>query len=77
MSVGYLVKCAGKIRHKTRAEAEAHRQGLILIGRWTAAGSNSYWCNQCMHFHAGSIGRSNRGKGRKGKVKTRKVWYTQ
>lgn len=75
MSVGYLAKCARKRRHKTQAEAEEHRMSLIRIGRWTVAGSNTYWCNQCGHFHAGSLGRSNRGKGRK--IKTRKVWHTQ
>jgi hypothetical protein len=73
MSVGYLAKCARKRRHKT--QAEPHRQSLIRIGRWTAGGSNTYWCNQCGHFHAGSLGSSNRGKGRR--IKKAKVWYTQ
>jgi hypothetical protein len=75
MSVGYLAKCARKRRHRTRGEAEAHRMSMVRIGRWTVAGSNTYFCNQCGHFHAGGLGRSNRGKGRK--IKTRKIHHVQ
>lgn len=75
MSVGYLAKCSIKRRHKTQEEAEAHRMSLVKIGRWTLAGSNTYWCNQCGHFHAGSLGSPNQGKGRM--VKTRKIFPTQ
>lgn len=75
MSRGYLAKCSSRNRpkqsHPTQAEAEKQRQGLIAAGIWTAAGSNTYPCNQCGGYHAGSVGRSNRGKGRRTATKNR------
>lgn len=69
MSVGYMAKCSArgkpKKQHATQAEAEKQREGLIKQGIWTRAASNTYFCNQCGHYHAGRLGRSNRGKGRK------------
>ena len=69
MSVGYLKKCTSrgkpKQRHETQAEAEKQRSSMVAAGLWTRAGSNTYFCNQCGCFHAGKLGRNNRGKGRK------------
>lgn len=69
MSVGYLKKCSSngkpKTKHRTQAEAEAQRSSLIAQGKWTRGNSNTYWCNQCGAYHAGKLGRSNRGKGRR------------
>lgn len=69
MSVGYLKKCSSngrpKDQFKTQTEAEARRASLVHAGRWTWGNSNTYWCNQCGFFHAGKLGRANRGKGRK------------
>lgn len=69
MSRGYLAKCSTggkpKTRHETQAAAESHRRYLIWTGRWTAGGSNTYWCNQCGGYHAGSTGRFNRGGGKR------------
>jgi hypothetical protein len=69
MSAGYLKKCsngrAPKKQHATQEEAEGQRAQLIGRGVWTAGGSNTYFCNQCGWWHAGSLGRANRGKGRK------------
>lgn len=69
MSVGYLKKCSSqgrpKKQHRTQAEAEEQRANLVKIGRWTWGNSNTYWCNQCGFWHAGKLGRANRGKGRK------------
>jgi len=68
MSVGYLRKCSSngkpKKSHPTQGEAEGHRQAMISAGRWTAAKSNTYFCNQCGGYHAGSTGQVNRGGGR-------------
>jgi rubrerythrin len=75
MSVGYLKKCSSngrpKKQHRTQAEAEAQRAGLVHAGRWTWNGSNTYWCNQCGFYHAGQLGKANRGKGRKVAAKNR------
>jgi predicted RNA-binding Zn-ribbon protein involved in translation (DUF1610 family) len=69
MSRGYLKKCSTglvpKIQHATQAAAEGQRSGMIAAGRWTRGNSNTYFCNQCGWYHAGKLGRSNRGKGRK------------
>lgn len=69
MSVGYMKKCsngrAPKKQHPSQAEAEKQRGQLIARGVWTSGGSNTYFCNQCGWWHAGSLGRANRGKGRK------------
>lgn len=66
MSAGYLAKCARKKRHPTQAEAEKQRQGLIRSAGWKAANSNTYFCNQCGHWHAGRMKRGiPRGKGHK------------
>jgi hypothetical protein len=75
MSAGYLAKCATKRRHATQALAEDHRRAMVRMGRWTTAGSNTYFCNQCGSFHAGRMGASNRGKGRK--TRTRQIHHTQ
>lgn len=68
MSVGYLKKCSSqgkpKTQHQTQAEAEGQRSILIEAGKWTRGNSNTYFCNQCGWYHAGKLGRSNRGKGR-------------
>jgi hypothetical protein len=69
MSRGYLKKCANrngtpKKAHPTQALAEVHRSAMIAMGKWTAANSNTYPCNQCGGYHAGSLGKGNRGKGR-------------
>jgi rubrerythrin len=69
MSVGYLKKCSSngkpKKRYDTQAEAEKQRSGLIRMGVWKVGNSNTYFCNQCGGYHAGKLGRSNRGGGRK------------
>lgn len=69
MSAGYLAKCSSrgkpKKRHPTQDEADEQRQNLIRAGIWRPANSNTYFCNQCGSWHAGRLGRSNRGKGRK------------
>jgi hypothetical protein len=75
MSVGYLKKCTSngkpKAKFLTQAAAEAFRTSLVKLGRWTYGGSNTYWCNQCGFYHAGKLGRANRGKGRKVAAKNR------
>lgn len=76
MSVGYLKKCANrngtpKKAHPTQALAEAQRSGMIAAGKWTPANSNTYFCNQCGGYHAGSLGKANRGKGRRVAAKNR------
>jgi rubrerythrin len=65
MSVGYLAKCARKRRHATQALAEKQRQGLIRAGKWRGDNSNTYWCNQCGHWHAGHLNGSPRGQGKR------------
>lgn len=69
MSVGYLAKCSSRGRpkksHPTQALAEAQRWGLIRVGKWRAGATNTYFCGQCGGWHAGSLGKANRGKGRK------------
>jgi rubrerythrin len=62
MSAGYLAKCARKKRHETRAEAEEHRAELVRLGKWRMTNSNTYRCNQCGCWHAGSIRRAPRGR---------------
>lgn len=65
MSAGYLAKCGRKKRHPTQASAEDQRMSLIRAGVWKPDRSNTYWCNQCGHWHAGGIkGRAPRGRGR-------------
>lgn len=71
MSAGYLAKCGRKKRHATQAAAEEQRQGLIASSGWSRSRSNTYWCNQCGHWHVGRIkGRAPRGKGRQGAKNT-------
>lgn len=69
MSVGYMAKCSSrgkpKKQHTTQASAEEQRRGLIKAGIWRADRTNTYFCNQCGHWHAGRLGRSNRGKGKR------------
>lgn len=69
MSVGYLAKCSSrgkpKKQHPTQAEAEKQRESLIKAGIWRRGNTNTYFCNQCGHYHAGRVGRSNRGRSRK------------
>jgi predicted RNA-binding Zn-ribbon protein involved in translation (DUF1610 family) len=74
MTVGFLAKCASggrpKKRHASRQEAEEHRSMLIRRQIWTKSKSNTYRCNACGFWHAGSTGQVNRGQGkghRKGK----------
>lgn len=62
-----MAKCVGstgkpKQRFETREGAEGRRASLIAIGKWTARGSNVYFCNQCGCFHAGATNRANRGR---------------
>lgn len=68
MSVGYLKKCSSggrpKTQHATQAAAEAQRARLVHEGKWTWNGSNTYWCNECGWYHAGRLGRANRGRSR-------------
>lgn len=75
MSVGYLAKCSShghpKKRHANREEAEAHRAKLVRMGVWTKRKSNTYPCNACGFWHAGSVGKANRGQS-KGHRKSRK-----
>lgn len=75
MSAGYMAKCGLKKHHATQAEAEAHRTRLIRMRKYTRANSNTYWCNVCGGFHAGRLGKPNRGKGRR--IKTRPIYHTQ
>jgi hypothetical protein len=70
MSAGYMKKCANrngtpKIAHRTQTEAEGQRTSMIQAGIWTKGSSNTYFCNQCGGYHAGKLGRSNRGGGRR------------
>jgi hypothetical protein len=75
MSVGYLAKCSSRGRPKrafaTQAEAEGQRWALIHAGKWKAHQTNTYFCNQCGGYHAGTMGKGNRGKGRKVAAKNR------
>ncbi len=78
MSAGFMKKCSSgdkpKQRHETRQAAEAQRTSLVKLGRWTMAGSNTYLCNACGFYHAGSLGKVNRGSGRKnGKNQPRRL----
>ena len=77
MSVGYLAKCARKKRHATQAEAEEARRAWIARGTWTAAGSNTYFCNQCGCWHSGRANGRNRGKARRTKKNTPRFLATQ
>lgn len=69
MSAGYLAKCSSRGRpkkaHATQRLAEEQRWSLIKAGKWRADKTNTYFCNECGGWHAGSLGRANRGKGRK------------
>lgn len=69
MTVGFMAKCSRdgrqpKKRHETREEAEQHRSMLIRQGIWTKNKSNTYRCNACGFWHAGSTGSGNRGQGK-------------
>lgn len=75
MSRGYMKKCSTGLRpkrqHPTQSAAEGQRRSLVAQGVWTMAGSNTYFCNQCGWYHAGKLGRGNRGKGRAVAAKNR------
>lgn len=75
MSVGYLKKCSNgrtpKQRFKTQQLAEGFRKSMIAVRKWTDGGSNTYWCNVCGLYHAGALGKANRGRGRKVAAKNR------
>jgi hypothetical protein len=75
MSVGYMAKCTRKKRHATLKEAENRRDRMIRQGRWRRDKTNVYPCNYCGGFHAGRLGKSNRGKNRK--VKASRILDTQ
>lgn len=81
MSVGYLKKCSSGGRPKqvftTQEKAEAFRSSLIRIGRWTPGNSNTYYCGEHGGYHAGRLGRANRGKGRKKAAKRAPFLPTQ
>jgi hypothetical protein len=82
MSRGYLKKCSNRFgrpkkAHPTQAEAETQRSGMIHAGKWTPGGSNTYFCNQCGGYHAGELGCSNRGKGRRTAKNTPRHLATQ
>jgi hypothetical protein len=65
MAAGYLAKCAGKRKHDTEEQAEGHRNHLVRIGKYTMAGSNTYQCNVCRHWHVGrAAGTQFRGRAR-------------
>lgn len=70
-----MAKCTRKKRHDTQQSAEAQRDRMIRQGRWRRDKTNTYPCNFCGGFHAGRLGRSNRGKNRR--MKTRPVFHTQ
>ena len=78
MSVGYLAKCGRKRRHPDQDAAEQHRRELVARGVWTWRKSNTYDCNQCGCWHAGSTGATNRGTsgGRKRARKDRRKGRT-
>ena len=80
MSAGYLKKCSNgrtpKQRHETRAAAERQRESLIAARIWTRSGSNTYVCSACGGYHAGKVGRVNRGGGTK-KSKTKPTLASQ
>lgn len=65
MSAGYMRKCAGKIRHATKEEAEKQRTKMVAAGKWTRQQSNTYRCSQCGQYHCGHVGTRFRGKGPK------------
>lgn len=69
MSVGYMAKCSSRGRpkkqHETQEAAEGQRAQLIAAGIWKPGTSNTYFCNQCGFYHAGSTGRANRGQSKK------------
>ena len=44
--------CQGKIAHKTKAEAEAHRRVLIFRGAFRNR-ITVYKCKHCDHWHVG------------------------
>lgn len=75
MTVGFMAKCSSrgrpKKRHYTEQEAEAHRRKLCGVGIWRMNKSNTYLCNACGFWHAGSTGKVNRGAA-KGHRKNRK-----
>lgn len=81
MSAGYLKKCSSggrpKKSHPTQADAEGQRWSLVAAGMWKASTSNTYFCNQCGGWHAGEMGRGNRGKGRQIAKKTPRHLDTQ
>lgn len=85
MSVGYLAKCGRKKRHPDQDKAEERRAELVARGVWRWNKSNTYRCNQCDSWHAGSTGHSPRGttggrrRARKDKRKGRtgeQLWLT-
>lgn len=80
MSVGYLKKCSTrgrpKVTHPSRAAAEAFRRNMVRLGKWSMAATNTYWCGECGGgYHAGHLGRANRGKSRKTAVKNRRKHF--
>jgi hypothetical protein len=81
VSAGYLKKCsngrAPKKQHATQTEAEGQRAQLIAAGIWKASGSNTYFCTCCGWWHAGSLGRANRGQSRKTAKNTPRYLATQ
>jgi len=81
VSAGYLKKCsngrAPKKQHATQEEAEGQRSQLIAAGVWKASSSNTYFCNQCGWWHAGSLGKANRGRARKTAKNTPRFLATQ
>lgn len=76
MSVGFLKKCSTskgtpKKAYPSQDRAEKFRSWMISQGIWKPGNSNTYFCNQCGGYHAGSIGSGNRGKGRTVSAKNR------
>lgn len=72
MSAGYLAKCGAKKRHTNKAGAEGQRWALIRAGKWTASGSNTYGCNVCGGWHAGSKAKHKGGGSPKTKNRNRR-----
>lgn len=76
MSAGYLAKCGTKKRHPDKKQAEGQRWGLIRAGKWTPSGSNTYPCNVCGYWHAGSTAKRKGGGSPKRKRANRRQGRT-
>jgi hypothetical protein len=57
-----MAKCGRKGRYTTKQAAERFRASMVARGLWNLPTSNTYRCNYCGGFHAGRVGRVNRGR---------------